>query len=377
MDEVLSDRALNRALLQRQWLLARVPRDAATAVRHLVGLQAQEPVDPYVALWSRLQAFDPHELGGLLQERELLRMGLMRATIHLVTAEDALALRPLVHDVLVRGMRSNAAHRRALDAVDLDEVITVATAWFGDRSGTGPELRDLAAERWPDVDAAALSNVIRFLLPLVQITPRGVWGTTLRPTWTTLERWLGRPTTALDPAVLVRRYLAAFGPASTADFGTWSRLTKVAELFAPLRGELVSYRDERGRVLYDLPDTPLPDPDTPAPVRFLPQFDNAFLAHADRARITPSGFWDRVLAADPRPHFVTVDGMIAGIWRVVTPGPSGPPPLTADEARLIVTPFDTLPAAARDELRVEGAALLGLLAPAAGAIDVEVLAPLR
>jgi len=373
---VLSDRALNRALLARQWLLARQPGGVLGAVRHLVGLQAQEPHDPYVALRARLRQFDPHELGRLLTDREVLRMGLMRATIHLVTADDALVLRPLVQDVLERNMRSVARFRAVADAVDMDAVGTATRARMEASPATGPQLRTFLAERFPDADAAALADVIRLVLPLVQITPRAVWGRTLRPTWTTLESWLGRSPGVPDPAAVIRRYLAAFGPASAADFATWSRLTRVRELFEPLADELVRFTDERGRTLYDVPGAPLPDPDTPAPVRFLPQYDNVFLSHDDRSRIAPSGFWDRVLAVDSRPHFVLVDGMVAGIWRLAVPGRPGPPPQPGDSARLVVTPFRTLPAAARDELQAEGVALLGLLAPAATAVEVELADPM-
>ena len=190
------------------------PRDA---VAHLVGLQAQQPRDPYVALWSRLGGFDPDRLGRLLEEREVVRIVVMRATIHLVTADDCLALRPLIQPVLDAELARHREHAAALRGVDLDAVLAAARPVLAERPRTGPELRAALGERFPDHDPAALAYACRCLLPLVQVPPRGVWGRTAQVTTTTAEAWLGRPL-ATDPSIdeVVLRYLAAFGPASVA-----------------------------------------------------------------------------------------------------------------------------------------------------------------
>jgi hypothetical protein len=275
----------------------------------------------------------------------------MRATIHLVTADDALVLRPLVQDVLERNMRSVARFRAVADAVDMDAVGTATRARVEASPATGPQLRTFLAERFPDADAAALADVIRLVLPLVQITPRAVWGRTLRPTWTTLESWLGRSPGVPDPAAVIRRYLAAFGPASAADFATWSRLTRVRELFEPLAGELVRFTDERGRTLYDVPGAPLPDPDTPAPVRFLPDFDNLLVSHADRTRVIADEH--RAYMAQHRlVRAVLVDGVVAGTWTIA-------------KRRLEVQPFGRLSKRDRAAVAAEGERLLGFVHPGA------------
>jgi Winged helix DNA-binding domain len=283
-----------------------------------VGLQAQEPRDPYVALWSRIEGFRPEELETLIEEREAVRMGLMRGTIHLVTAHDALGLRPALASVPERLFRSGSPFGRRLGKVDVEEIAAAGRELVEEKPRTLAELRALLGERWPDRDPEAMAHAVAYLLPLVQVPPRGLWSRSGRATLTTVEAWLGRalgPEAPPDEAVL--RYLAAFGPASTRDVATWSGLTRVREIVERLRGGLRTFRDKNGAELFDLPDAPLPDPDTPAPVRFLPEYDNVFLSHADRTRIGDPADRPRLGFGDGRFfRMVLIGGYLRAAWRV-------------------------------------------------------------
>jgi hypothetical protein len=314
--ERLSTRALNRALLARQLLLRRQDRRPLEVIEHLVGLQAQEPRDPYLALWSRLDPFDPAEVEQLLESRAVARAPLMRTTIHLATARDCLAIRPLVQPILDRAQRSNFARRLA--GADVDALAAAGQRILEQRPRTFAELRAHLGEDWAGYDAQAVAYSVSYLVPLVQLPPRGLWRRGGQATWTTAERWLGRlpkrDAASLDE--LVRRYLAAFGPATARDVQTWCGLTGLAEVIDRLRPDLVTFGDENGAELVDLPDAPRPDPDTPAPVRFLPQYDNVFLSHADRSRIVSEQTRGRAQAPNGRVSTLLVDGFIAALWRL-------------------------------------------------------------
>ena len=321
MSAVLGARALNRATLARQLLLDRAELAPFDAVRHLVGLQSQVPHNPYTALWSRLAGFRPETLSQLLSEREVVRIAVMRATIHLVTAADCLLLRPLVQPILAAELRRHRDYSPQLEGVDLEQVLAFARPLLA-TPRTGPQLRAALAERFPEHDSAALAYACRCHLALVQVPPRGLWGRSAQVTTVTAEAWLGRPLEP-HPSVedVVWRYLAAFGPASVADAATWSRLSGLREAVERLRPQLVTFRDERGRELFDLPGAPRPDPDTPAPVRFLPEYDNVLLSHDDRSRFISAP--DRTLLGPVWSvgwGSVLHDGVVRAIWRAETDG---------------------------------------------------------
>jgi Winged helix DNA-binding domain len=325
------------------------------AVEHLVGLQAQEPPDPYLALWSRLDGFRPEELAGLLEQRRVVRIALMRSTIHLVSADDCLALRPLVQPVL----DAELARYRDLRGVDVDAVLAFARELVAERPRSGRELRAALAERFPDHDAADLAYACRNLLAFVQVPPRGLWGRSSQVASTTAEAWLGRQLEA-KPSLerMVARYLAAFGPATVADVATWSRLTGLREAVDRLRPRLRTFRDERGRELFDLPDAPRPDPETPAPPRFLPEYDNALLSHADRTRFVTQDQRRAFSRVDGRiKGTVLNDGFVFGVWQ-------------RREGTLVVSHTGRAPKRALAAIAAEGRRLLRLIAPGAEAREV-------
>jgi hypothetical protein len=311
---VLSTRALNRATLARQLLLDRVDLPVLDAVGHLCGLQAQEPQEPFVGLWSRVQGFAPSMLSDLLVQRQVVRTHLMRRTVHLLTSDDVLAWRSR-HDSMLR-QRVLGTYRRELADVDLAELAAAGHAVMSDgEPRTMAELVQAAGTRWPDVPARVLGELlIAALVPVVQAPPRGLWRTKSGVRNVLLTSWLGRPLDQADAGPdLVRRYLAAFGPAATADIRAWSGLAGLPAAVNALRPELVSFRDERGRELLDLPDAPRPGPDIPAPVRFLPAFDNALLGYDDRTRIVDDA---HRLVSVAGTRVVLVDGRVCATWAV-------------------------------------------------------------
>jgi hypothetical protein len=345
---VLSPRALNRATLDRQLLLRRSGLSAKAAVGHLLGLQAQNVRPPYYALAARLDGFAPEELSELMADREVVRIVTMRSTIHTHTAEDCLTLRPLVQPARDRELIN---FRSGLQGVDLDRLAVLARELVEAEPRTMKQLREALLAEWPDADPQALAIAARCKLPLVQATPRGLWGRSGQVALTTAEHWLARPAEPTPtPDATVLRYLAAFGPASVKDMQTWAGLTRLRDAFERLRPQLRIFRDENGVELFDLPDASRPAEDTPAPPRFLPEFDNLLLSHADRTRVVPKEYWGRSWQGNQAYCTLLVDGFLAGIWK-----------LTADA--LVVEPFDRLTKAQQQDVTAEGQRMLGTLHP--------------
>ncbi|MEQ0557883.1 winged helix DNA-binding domain-containing protein [Amycolatopsis sp. NEAU-NG30] len=343
---VLDTRALNRATLARQLLLDRAGLPVRDAVAHLCSLQAQEPQEPFTGLWSRLRAFDPAALSDLLTGRHVVRTHLMRRTVHLLTAEDVLAWRTRF-DAMLR-QRVLGTYRRELEGVDLDALAAAGRAVLADGEPRSMgELARAVAAQWPAPGPRALGELlVAALIPTVQLPPRGLWRTKAGVRNLPVSAWLGRdPGPPGDDRVLVRRYLAAFGPAASADLRAWCGLTGLPAAVKALRDELAVFRDERGRELLDLPGAPRPAPETPAPARFLPAFDNAILGYDDRSRIIDDAHRGLSVAGE---RVVLVDGRVAATW-------------TAEDGTVVVTPLRRFSRAERTEVAEEGQALAAFL----------------
>ncbi|MEV8372537.1 winged helix DNA-binding domain-containing protein [Kribbella sp. NPDC056861] len=355
----LSLRALNRATLDRQWLISRHTATALDAIEHLVGMQAQSPLAPYVGLWARLTDFAPSELADLLETRQAVRGSMMRATIHLVSSRDFLAIRPLIQPRLEREVYANQTYGRArLEGVDMDAVLAAGIARMTTSPATAVQLREHLAPLWPDRDAPSLAHAVRCLLPTIQIPPRGIWGKGGNPTMTTADLWLNTPvTTTPDVDTLVLRYLAAYGPASVADAQTWSGLTRLSEVFDRL--DLVTHTDATtNRPLYDLPTITLPHEDTEVPTRFLPEYDNLLLSHADRTRwITESDRARVTLQEVLTRGSILHDGRAAGLWKLTKQGKRS--------ATLEIQPIIKLSKSARRAIDDEAQQLLAFATPSA------------
>jgi hypothetical protein len=284
----------------------------------------------------------------------------MRNTIHLVTARDCLEVYPLFQRVLERTLKSSHFGRNLI-GVELGAVVAEAGELMAEKPRTFSELGKLLQRRWPDRDATSLAYVIRHIVPIVQVPPRGIWGKSAQPTWTSAEFWLGRPL-APRPSIdkLIVRYLAAFGPATVADVSTWSGLTALREAVERLRPKLRTFRDERGRELFDVPDGPLPDPDTPAPPRFLPEYDNLLIGHDDRTRVIDHAYRYVIFSGT-----LLVDGFVHATWNVKK---------TRGGATLTIEPLRRLSKVDRIEVLEEGDRLLKFVAGEAAARDVRITA---
>jgi len=305
---------LNRTLLQRQGLLERRPGTVTDVVRHLVGLQAQEGLSPYVGLAARLAGFDPEDVTAGLESAELVRMVCLRGTIHLLTADDALMLRSWTTPAQER---ERAAAQNLRDVRDLD--LGAFRAEVSDALAGGPlsvkALGEALVSAFPERPPVALAGLARVCEPLAQLPPRGTWRGSGGVVYQYVDRWVGRPLAAPDPADLVRRYLRAFGPASAADVTAWSGVPGIAQILTEMP-DLVRHEDDRGKALWDVPGGEIVTGEHPAPVRLLGIYDNVWLSHAARDRVTTPEArkgWAGVnggLAAT-----VFVDGWLAGLWR--------------------------------------------------------------
>lgn len=356
----LTLRQLNRTLLARQHLLERSQLDGPAAISSLVALQSQIPNPPYIGLWTRLQRFQRDDLTTLLGSRRVVRAPWLRSTLHLVTAADHQRFQAVIQPALARGLRSFFGARAK--GLDIDRLIQIAKPYLEAEQPAIGALRDKLQEHFPDQDKQAMAYAVRSYLPLVQIPPSGTWGVGTRATYTSAESWLGRAEPA-DLGALFRRYLAAYGPASVMDFQTWTGMISLKSQIVATLNELAEYRDDAGKACYDLPDLSLADPDEPAPIRFLPEYDNILIAHRDRRRILPEEHRKKVFVSAGRVlGSVLIDGFVGAIWRVEQ---------DKTRATLQVSLFEDAAEVARDAIEAEGLALLRFIAEDADAYSVE------
>ena len=361
-DLVLTRRQLNRATLARQLLLKRARITPVQAVERLTGLQAQLPRPPFVGLWTRLEGFRREDLAKAVERKQIVRATLMRATLHMVSARDFLALRGPIQPALTRSMQSILRDRLA--RIDLPRIVLETREFVAARPCTFEEIRAHLVSLHPGWDERAMGYAVRLNLPLVLVPSSGEWTWPGTSDFALAGAWLGKqlPASREDPRPVVLRYLAAFGPASITDAQAWSGLAGLREAFEGLRGQLRAFRDERKRELFDLPDAPRPPEDTPAPARFVPEYDNLLLAHDDRSRVVPREHHAKIFLSTARvaPTFL-VDGHVAGTWKVE---------LKKRVANLTVAAWEPIPRQARDELGLEGERLARFVEPTAEKVAV-------
>ncbi len=370
-ENTLSLRELNRATLARQMLLSREKRTKATALRvieRLAGMQAQWPKPPYIGLWTRIEDFARDDLTRLFVRRDAVRATMMRGTIHVVSTKDYVRWRSAIQPLLTRGMRSIL--REHADAIDLNALVAEARAFFAEEPRTFTELREHLVKRkhQPKIPERAMGLAVRYHVPLAMVPNDAPWGFPASADFAVAESWIGKPIgTSDETEALVLRYLAAFGPATVADVQEWSGLSGLREVVERLRPKLVTFRDARKRELFDLPKAPRPDADVDAPVRFLPEFDNVILGHADRSRFIAEEHRSFVFLPGLRVlQTFLVDGMVAGTWKSER---------TKRAATLVVEPFGTLTKKAERDVATEGEALLRFVESDADAFDVRFAKP--
>jgi hypothetical protein len=311
----LSAQVLNRTLLERQHLLARTESSVPAMITHLVGLQAQDNQPPYFGLAARLETFDPYDVTRGLEDRSLVRLLTMRSTVHLLVADDALMLRPFTRPIHERERKVSQMVRPALD-VDLEDFAVALRAALTDGPLPVKRLGEVLTEAFPDVPANALAHLARVAAPLAQLPPRGCWKQPGGVVYQFVDAWLGRPLAEPDPEAIVRRYLAAYGPASAADVTAWSGVPGIPAVLASM-DDLVRHTDDAGKKLVDLPSGAIADAETPAPVRLLGLYDNVWLSHAGRDRVTDPAKRKRWMGVNGGLcSTVFVDGWLEGLWRV-------------------------------------------------------------
>ncbi|WP_117211583.1 winged helix DNA-binding domain-containing protein [Allorhizocola rhizosphaerae] len=345
----LSQRILNRTLLQRQYLLSRVAETPLDTIRHLVAMQAQFPNGPYIGLWSRLEGFTRDALTALITDRVVVRSTMMRRTQHLAAGDDFVWLRPSVEPVITVALK-HPFYAKEIEGLDPYKVAAVGRDILGDQALPRRAFGKLLGERFPGHHSGRLADTVELVEPMVHTPPASLWGPSRHPAEITVAlaaSWLGRPMLKAQLHELALRYLASFGPASVMDLQAWSGLTRLREVVEGL--DLRVYKSESGTKLYDLPDAPLATGDEPAPVRFLPAFDNALQGHKDRTRVISEDDRQRIArgASGGVPMFV-VNGFVAGTW-------------SYSDGDLHLDPFRPLSKSERSAVDEEAAHLLAFL----------------
>jgi hypothetical protein len=334
-------------------LLTRVNLPVLDAIERLVGIQAQDPNAPYFSLWTRVKGFRPEDLSNLIQDKKVVRLALMRSTIHLVSSQDGMSLRPLVQTVQESVLKNSFG--KYLNGLDIQAIAEAGRALVETKPLTFSELGKLLGKQWPNVESAALAAVVRTLVPLVQLPPRGIWGKSGQAVHTSAEAWIGTlPFSKLTTEDLILRYLAAFGPATIRDIQVWSGLTRLNEKVEQLLPQLIIFHDGQGNELFDIPNAPRPDQNIPSPPRFLGGFDNILLSYADRKRIIDEAYRNIVFTKNGiiRPT-ILIDGFVSGIWKLQK---------EKGTVRLIIELFKKLPDEEHNVLMEEGTRLLDFIA---------------
>jgi hypothetical protein len=349
----LSTRTLTRTLWLRQQLVPgqRSVTGVVPMVGHLLGLQAQDNLPPYLSLAARVDGFTPADLSDRLEDRSLVRLFSMRGTVHVLTPDDALQLRGWVQPALDRVSATNQTSRpaRHLTTEQLDAVVR---PFLGHGARSHAEIGQALAAAHPHVPEVALRHVSRERLPLVQVPPRGLWKRSGGVVYAYADRYLGRPFVEADVEELVLRYLAAYGPATAADMTKWSLVTRLGPVFTGMAkaGRLTTCTDETGRTLYDVPDAPVAAEDLELPALLLGKYDNVFLSHADRTRIATDDARKRWMGVNGGVGATLfLDGLLAGLWHV-------------DDGRVVVEAFATPTKTQRSAIDAEVARVEELLA---------------
>jgi hypothetical protein len=353
--DLLTLEALSRATLARQLLLERAKLTPAAALERLLAVQAQWPKSPFYALLARLADFERSTLVRAVKKNSIVRGTAFRGTIFLQLAKDMARFRAALQPALDRVAAGVVAKKLA--ANDFDRVVERGRALFAERARTFDDLRKALERESSHKDAVrAMAYLVRMRVPLVQVATDAVWGWPAAADFALAEDVVDTPfAKAADLDALVLRYLGALGPATVADAQTFTGVTGLASVFERLRAKLVTFRDDRGKELFDLPEAPRPPAETPAPVRFLPDFDNVAIGHADRRRFVPEEHRGRVfLPGLVVARTVLVDGRVAGTWSV------GEKKKTAT---LEVEPFVALAKKTKLAIEEEAARLLDFAAP--------------
>ncbi len=352
--EQLSLQQLNRATLARQHLIERTTATPVEVAERLVGLQSQLPGPPYTGLWTRIKGFAFDDLAGCIASGALVRMGLMRGTIHVVSARDAAGLWAFMAPFYERNLLSVRGPALEAAGVDLAAAAAQAEALLGGRSQTPKEIGAVLAEHWPEANPSWLGSLPKYLLPVVQVPPRGLWGQSATATYALLRDWVGREDPGYEAREVVRRYLAGFGPASVADAQQWCGRKGLRAAFDELGDELAVLTGPDGKTkLYDLVDGPRPGADVPAPVRLLPEWDNVLLSFADRTRVIDDDRRKAIMSVNGiNDAAVLVDGRVEATWKAA-PGKAG--------GTIAVAPFGKLTTAVRGEIEAEAHALLAAM----------------
>jgi hypothetical protein len=338
-------------------LLKRESAEPLAVVEKLGGLQAQQARPPFAGLWTRIAGFKRDDLLKALCDRKIVRATTLRGTLHLTSPADFALWRPVLQTTFTAG--AHAILRERLATFDQARVLETAAACFKNCPRTFTGLRDELVAAFPDGDERGMGYFVRMHLPVASVPdPNAAWGFSSDAEFDLRFTHESEG----DAESLVLRYLAAFGPASIADFQAWSGLKQAKPVFDQLKAKLRLFQDDKKRVLFDLPDAPRPDAGTPAPVRFIAEFDNLVLGHADRARI---------VADEHRPRIVTknllvlgtiiVDGFVAGTWKCER---------KKKEATLRIEPFEKLAPKIRKALEEEGEQLARFLEPDAVSVSI-------